>query len=973
MRKISLIAAAAFCLVVSIAFSGFAQSQEDPLKAFSRNAKASALQPGQGLEPLPDMMLYDVYPDILRPDISVDPQLEANFPPLLKPVSRIVSSSPVCPGTPTVTYGDKTYDTVLIGTQCWLVQSLDIGTKIPGAQDQSNNGTVEKYCYDNNDANCATYGGLYQWAEAVQYLNGATNTVNWSPVPSNHVQGLCPSGWHIPTNAEWGTLMNYLGGITVAGGKLKEVGLLHFSSPNAGATNESGFTALPGGIRWHTGLFYYLTKDANHWTISSGANPNTDAYYGGATYSIAAATNGQFQKVEGLSVRCLKDLVPSVSIAASANPVYAGTTVIFTATPVNAGTSPSYQWKVNGVNVGTNNVTYSYVPSHGDNVVCEMTLSGGGTAISSTITMTVYTTGVACASTPTVTYGDKIYNTVQIGTQCWLREDLNIGTRINNSVSQTNNGTVEKYCYGDLDANCNTYGGLYQWNEAMGYVTTEGAQGICPAGWHIPTKAETETLSASLGGDNVAGGKMKEAGLAHWKTPNYGATNESGFTVLPGGYSYRYNQSPAFYYLTQYGYFWTTTMGATINDAWYRGFSYALFNMSVVQSYKTTAFSIRCLKNSSTVPSAPTVLTGKFGLFSSWVNLSWTAPSSNGGSPIMDYLIEYKQVSSPTWTVFSHAPSANTTATVTGLTYGNSYDYRVSAINAIGTGPSVAITAPSQVTGVVATPGNGQVTLNWTAPNNGGSPLTNYMIQYKLAGTTTILSTTIIPADLTTKTITGLTNGVSYDFQVRAFGSSAGSWSVVTSSMPIGAPVAPANLAGVFGLFSSWVNLSWTAPSNNGGSPITDYLIEYKQVSSPTWTVFSHTPSANTTATVTGLTYGNSYDYRVSAINAIGTGPSVAITAPSQVTGVVATPGNGQVTLNWTAPNNGGSPLTNYMIQYKLTGTTAILSTTIIPADLTTKTITGLTNGVSYDFQVRAFGSSAGSWSSVVSQAPTTP
>ena len=84
----------------------------------------------------------------------------------------------------------------------------------------------------------------------------------------------------------------------------------------------------------------------------------------------------------------------------------------------------------------------------------------------------------------------QIYNTVQIGTQCWMAENMNIGTRINGSGDQTNNGTIEKYCYDDNEANCDTNGGLYQWNEMMQYTTMEGAQGICPAGWHIATDAE---------------------------------------------------------------------------------------------------------------------------------------------------------------------------------------------------------------------------------------------------------------------------------------------------------------------------------------------------------------------------------------------------------------------------------------------------------------------------------------------------
>jgi len=116
-----------------------------------------------------------------------------------------------CAGTPTVVYGNKTYNTVQIGDQCWLKENLDIGTRINGSQNQTDNGTIEKYCYNDSDANCDTYGGLYQWAEAVQYKNGATNTTSPDSAFTGNVQGICPTGWHLPTNDEFTVLLNTLG------------------------------------------------------------------------------------------------------------------------------------------------------------------------------------------------------------------------------------------------------------------------------------------------------------------------------------------------------------------------------------------------------------------------------------------------------------------------------------------------------------------------------------------------------------------------------------------------------------------------------------------------------------------------------------------------------------------------------------------------------------------------------------------
>jgi uncharacterized protein (TIGR02145 family) len=130
-----------------------------------------------------------------------------------------------------------------------------------------------------------------------------------------------------------------------------------------------------------------------------------------------------------------------------------------------------------------------------------------------------------CPGTPTVDYSGLTYNTVQIGTQCWLKENLNVGTMLNYSSDQTNNSTIEKYCYNNDPANCTTYGGLYQWDEAMQYVTTAGAQGICPGGWHIPTDAEFFTLQSTVGNNNSLINVGQGSG-----------TNISGFSALFVGY-----------------------------------------------------------------------------------------------------------------------------------------------------------------------------------------------------------------------------------------------------------------------------------------------------------------------------------------------------------------------------------------------------------------------------------------------------
>ncbi|MEI7983848.1 MAG: FISUMP domain-containing protein, partial [Bacteroidota bacterium] len=201
--------------------------------------------------------------------------------------------------------------------------------------------------------------------------------------------------------------------------------------------------------------------------------------------------------------------------------------------------------------------------------------------------------GQPCPGIPSVTYEGKTYSTIFIGSQCWFKENLNVGTRINGSQEQTNNSIIEKYCYNDDEVNCNIYGGLYQWNEMMQYVSNEGAKGICPTGWHLPTDAEWTTLTTYLGGESVAGGKMKEAGTAHWATPNTGATNSSFFTALPVGCWY---SNGNFSGQSWYANFCSSSQYDATNK-WYRSPNYSDEDVDRNYSNKADGNSCRCVQD----------------------------------------------------------------------------------------------------------------------------------------------------------------------------------------------------------------------------------------------------------------------------------------------------------------------------------------------------------------------------------------
>lgn len=199
----------------------------------------------------------------------------------------------------------KVYNTVLIGTQCWTKENMNVGTMISGVTTQTNNVTIEKYCYNDLESNCTIYGGFYQWAEIVQYLNGASNSSSWNPVPTGNVQGVCPTGWHIPKDAEWSQLTTFLGGQAIAGGAMKETGTAHWASPNTGATNSSGYTLFGAGENLPVGNFVDLLSQANLWSATEDISSR--AWHRNVYYNAINVGQGNSPKTYATSARCIKD------------------------------------------------------------------------------------------------------------------------------------------------------------------------------------------------------------------------------------------------------------------------------------------------------------------------------------------------------------------------------------------------------------------------------------------------------------------------------------------------------------------------------------------------------------------------------------------------------------------------------------------------------------------------------------------
>jgi uncharacterized protein (TIGR02145 family) len=187
------------------------------------------------------------------------------------------------------------YHTLTIGTQIWLVENLKTtryndGDSIPLVTDGAawSNSDTSAYCWYNNDiANKGTYGALYNWF--------AINTGK-----------LAIAGWHVPSDDEWTTLTDFLGGESIAGGKLKEAGTTYWRSPNAGATNENGFTALPGGHRDVNGTFSAMGDDGFWWSATEYGTTGK-VWYRNVNYNYAGVLSVSNNKINGHSVRCIRD------------------------------------------------------------------------------------------------------------------------------------------------------------------------------------------------------------------------------------------------------------------------------------------------------------------------------------------------------------------------------------------------------------------------------------------------------------------------------------------------------------------------------------------------------------------------------------------------------------------------------------------------------------------------------------------
>jgi len=375
------------------------------------------------------------------------------------------------------------------------------------------------------------------------------------------------------------------------------------------------------------------------------------------------------------------------------------------------------------------------------------------------------------------------------------------------------------------------------------------------------------------------------------------------------------------------------------------------------------------------VPSAPQNLVARWG--DGYVVLTWEAPADDGGSPIIGYRI-YRGTSSGNVALLTTVGNV-LTYNDTGLTNGQTYYYRVSAVNGVGEGEfswevnATPKTVPSAPWNLVARAGDGHVILTWKAPtDDGGSPITGYMIYRGTSSGGEAYLTTV--GNVTTYNDTGVTNGRTYYYRVSAVNDvGEGELSVEANATPLGVPSAPRNLVARAG--DGYVNLTWEAPDDDGGLPIVGYKI-YRGTSSGNEVLLTTVGNEITYYNDTGLTNGQRYYYRVSALNGVGEGELSAdvsetpLGVPSAPQNLVVRAGDGYVVLTWEAPaDDGGSPIIGYKIYRGTSSDNGAYLTTV--GDVLTYNDTGVTNGQTYYYRVSALnGVGEGELSEEVSAVP---
>ena len=440
-------------------------------------------------------------------------------------------------------------------SQVWMAENLNYADSAKTPSLKGGN-----WCYNNDEKNCKVSGRYYSWAAAIDSVALANDAE--APLDCGYgkkcgldraVQGICPDGWHLPSIYEWGLLSVALGNAPVSGEPLKALtGWNYAGTPDNNGTDLYGFAALPTGRRISATKWEKVGSDVYYWSATEySAN---DGRYFNINNVYTNSYTYQNSKSYGQSVRCVKGDPSTAPVRPSSSSSVDETKSSSSSKPVetssSSGNSSSSEFKRVLCNVDTDKNCFKDERD------------------------------------------GQMYKTVKIGTQTWMAENLNY--EIDSS-----------FCYNDSAEYCAKYGRLYRWATAVGKPESEcgygkicslpsgNIQGVCPSGWHMPSKAEWDTLFNAVGGQLTAGKMLKST--SDWIQDGNG-TDEFGFSVLPSGYVAK---GGSYSYAKYYAYLLSSTEFEEHDGAgaYVATMSSKYDYVNLDYTNKSYGFSVRCIKD----------------------------------------------------------------------------------------------------------------------------------------------------------------------------------------------------------------------------------------------------------------------------------------------------------------------------------------------------------------------------------------
>ncbi|SHL26731.1 fibrobacter succinogenes major paralogous domain-containing protein [Fibrobacter sp. UWH4] len=512
---------------------------------------------------------------------SWDVPKEARFNPNIKYDSIIDPRDKQVYKVVKIEVKDKNY------SQVWMAENLNYAdsVKTPSLKGQN-------WCYNNDEKNCKVSGRYYTWAAAIDSVALANDLKN--PLNCGYgktcginrgVQGICPDGWHLPTLHEWGLLSVALGNAGVAGDSLKALtGWDYAGTADNNGVDAYGFAALPTGRMVSTSSWSNVGSNVYYW--SSEEDGTYEARYSNINNIYTKFYLFQGSKKYGQSVRCIKG------------------------DPSTAAIKSSSSSSVDDAKSSSNSVesSSSEASSSSQSSSSETSVSSSSVESSSSSDGFDWSLPKEAYLNPDIEYDSivdsrdgKVYKTVKIGDQTWMAENLNF------DPGQGGSGDA-KYDW-SWCRNCEVIGYLYTWAAAIDSVKlandaenpqdcgygkgcglTGKLQGICPAGWHLPSKAEWQVLFDAVGGRSTAGEVLKS------QTGWYGngnGTDAFGFSALPAGDK---SNNGYFYHAGDIAYFWSAT-GNSDHFAYLMYLGYGYKYADLYDDNKNYGYSVRCVKD----------------------------------------------------------------------------------------------------------------------------------------------------------------------------------------------------------------------------------------------------------------------------------------------------------------------------------------------------------------------------------------